>query len=316
MTIPPYLRPGDTIAITCPAGYMPRENAQTCIDTLQAWGYKVHIGRTLNDFGRTFAGVGRTTDGAPLNYFSGTDNERLTDLQQLLDDPSINAILCGRGGYGLSRIIDQIDLSAFSKHPKWVIGFSDITLLHTHILANSKIATLHAPMAGAFNDGGVSTDFVQSLRRAMAGEPAFYTCAPHPLNRPGTVTGRLVGGNLSLLAHAIGTASGIKTKGRILFLEDIGEYLYNIDRMLRQLKRSGRLDRLAGLVIGGFTDLKDTTRPFGMPVEEIIREVVREYDYPVCFGFPVGHQKENYALRVGGKYTLKIKSDQVSLESQ
>jgi len=323
MTIPPYLRPGDTIALTCPAGYMPRENAQTCIDTLQAWGYNVHVGRTLWGDGQTLGGGGSTSDGhgrtssnASGNYFSGTDNERLTDLQQLLDDPTIKAVLCGRGGYGLSRIIDQIDLSAFKKSPKWVIGFSDITLLLSHILANSKIATLHAPMAGAFNDGGVATDYIQSLRRALAGEPARYTCAPHPLNHPGTAKGRLVGGNLSLLAHALGTASDVKTKGRILFLEDVGEYLYNIDRMLRQLKRSGKLDHLAGLIAGGFTELKDTQRPFGASVEEIIRDVVREYDYPVCFGFPVGHQKENYALQVGGKYTLKIKSDQVSLESQ
>lgn len=301
MTIPPYLRPGDTIAITCPAGYMPREKAQTCIDTLQTWGYKVHIGQTL--------------DSSSENYFSGTDDERLAELQQLLDDPGIKAILCGRGGYGLSRIIDRIDLVKFERSPKWIIGFSDITLLHTHILANCKIATLHAPMAGAFNDGGVPTDYIQSLRRALAGEQAFYTCAAHPLNRPGTATARLVGGNLSLLAHAIGTPSDFKTKGRILFLEDVGEYLYNIDRMLRQLQRSGRLDQLAGLIIGGFTELKDTQRPFGATAEAIIREIVEKYNYPVCFGFPVGHQKENYALRIGEKYTLKIKSDQVSLES-
>jgi muramoyltetrapeptide carboxypeptidase len=298
--IPPSLHTGDTIGITCPAGFMPLESAQTCIRTLQDWGYRIRTGQTL---------------GSPSeNYFSGTDDERLADFQQMLDDKEIAAILCGRGGYGLTRIIDRIDFTAFQKAPKWIIGFSDITLLHTHIHSNYKIATLHAPMAGAFNDGGAATAFVQSLRSALAGESAKYECTPHPFNRPGTATGRLVGGNLALLAHAVGTPSDIRTKGKILFLEDVGEYLYNIDRMLHQLRRAGWLDRLAGLIIGGFTDMKDTQRPFGATVEEIIRDVVKDYDYPVCFGFPVGHQKENYALKTGLKHRLIVKPGHVRLE--
>jgi muramoyltetrapeptide carboxypeptidase len=299
MILPPYLRPGDTIAIVCPAGYMPTEKAQTCIDTFLAWGYKVRSGSTLG--------------GPSANYFSGTDDQRLADLQQMMDDPAVNAILCGRGGYGLSRIIDRIDFSRFKKSPKWIIGYSDITVLHAHLETNFGIATLHAPMAGAFNEGGATTPYVQSLRQALAGEKIAWSCPPHPLNRPGQITARLTGGNLALLAHLTGTSSAITTTGRLLFLEDVGEYLYNIDRMLRQLKRSGRLDRLAGLIIGSFSETKDTQRPFGATVEEIVLDCIKEYEYPVCFGFPVGHATENLTLKIGAGYELTVTDRQTSL---
>jgi muramoyltetrapeptide carboxypeptidase len=298
--IPPYLRPGDTIAIVCPGGYMPPEKAQTCIDTLWDWGYTPRVGKTLG--------------GDSSNYFAGTDKERLTEFQEMLDDPSVKAILCGRGGYGIGRIIEQIDFSRFEKDPKWIIGFSDVTILHAHIYSNYKIATLHAPMAGAFNDGGASQEYVKSLRHALEGKSAKIHCPAHPFNRKGEAVGELVGGNLSLLAHLTGTSSEIKTKGKILFLEDVGEYLYNVDRMLYQLRRSGRLDRLAGLIVGGFTEMKDTQRPFGQSVEEIIRDIVKEYDYPVAFGFPVSHDKENYALKVGMGYKLKVGKNKTMLE--
>ncbi|HVV04941.1 MAG TPA: LD-carboxypeptidase [Puia sp.] len=298
--IPPYLHPGDTIALVCPAGYMAPESAQTCIETLRSWGYTVQAGKTM--------------DSHSENYFSGTDEERLADLQQALDNPAVKAILCGRGGYGLSRIVDKIDFTAFEKNTKWIIGFSDITILHAHIYTNYKTASLHAPMAGAFNEGGAEGAYVSSLRAAMEGRKARYTCAVHPFNRTGQVTAPLVGGNLSLLAHLCGTVSEIKTKGRILFLEDVGEYLYNVDRMLQQLKRNGRLDKLAGLVIGGFTEMKDTTRPFGQTVHEIIRDIVKKYDYPVCYDFPVSHGGDNYALKHGMEYTLTVGMGGVTLE--
>jgi muramoyltetrapeptide carboxypeptidase len=171
-------------------------------------------------------------------------------------------------------------------------------------------------MAGAFNDGGAATPGVLSLRRVLAGESISYTCPPHPFNRTGQTSGTLVGGNLALLAHLVGSVSDIDTKGKILFLEDVGEYLYNIDRMLHQLKRSGKLDHLAGLLIGGFTETKDTMRPFGANVEEIIREVVKEYDYPVCYGFPVSHGIDNLALKIGVDYMLTVDHGQASLRDQ
>jgi muramoyltetrapeptide carboxypeptidase len=169
-------------------------------------------------------------------------------------------------------------------------------------------------MAAAFNDAGYVNRFVQSLRSAIEGKWARYTCEPHALNRTGEAIGELIGGNLSLLANAVGTDSDIKTRGRILFLEDVGEYLYNIDRMLYQLKRNGKLSKLAGLIIGGFTELKDTERPFGKEVYEIISDIVKEYDYPVCYGFPVSHEKENYALKIGVGYKLKVGKGRVVLE--
>jgi muramoyltetrapeptide carboxypeptidase len=296
---PPNLKKGDTIAITCSAGYMAAEKAQTCIDTLQSWGYQVMVGKTLGSNSQ--------------NYFSGSDNDRRDELQAMLDDESINAILFGRGGYGVGRIIDQLDFTKFKKKPKWIIGFSDITVLHSHIYTNFKIATLHAPMAAAFNDDGFKNEFVQSLQKALAGKKATYKCAANPFNKKGTATGELVGGNLCLLAHLTGTPSDINTKNKILFIEDIGEQIYNIDRMLYQLKRSGKLKNLAGLVVGGFTDMKDTDRPFGKTVQEVIQAIVAEYNYPVCFNFPVSHGAANYALKVGGKYELAISNKQAKL---
>jgi len=297
--IPPYLKPGDTIGIVCPAGYMPFEKAQTCIETLTAWGFKVIPGKTL---------------GNQSNYFSGTDKERLHDLQHMMDDKSIDAILCGRGGYGTGRIIDELDFSKFMKHPKWMVGFSDITILENHLFANYKVASLHAPMAAAFNDGEFKNQYIQSLHDALIGKKADYQTEGNTMDQYGSEKGILVGGNLSLLVNAIGTCSDVKTKNKILFIEEIGEYIYSVDRMMYQLKRSGKLDELRGLIIGRFSDIKDTTIPFGKNVEEVIKDLVKEYHYPVCFRFPVSHDKENYALKVGVKYKLKVQKDMVQLK--
>jgi muramoyltetrapeptide carboxypeptidase len=279
---------------------MAAERAQACIDKLHEWGYYVKTGMTLGS--------------SSQNYFSATDAERLNDLQQMLDDDKINAVLCGRGGYGISRIIDDINFKKFREHPKWIIGFSDITLLHAHIYANYGISTLHGPMAGAFIDKDPNDKYLLSLKNALSGEKIKYATEVHPFNRKGEAIGELVGGNLAMLAHVIGTASDIKTKGRILFLEDVGEYLYNVDRMMLQLKRAGKFDKLAGLIVGGFTDMKDTERPFGKTAEEIIRDVIKEYDFPVCFNFPVSHTEKNYALKIGAGYKLQVKKIGVRLE--
>jgi muramoyltetrapeptide carboxypeptidase len=297
--IPPYLQKGNTIGITCPAGYMAAEKAQTCIDTLQKWGYEVMVGKTL--------GSGSN------NYFSGSDEDRRDELQAMLDNPGIHAILFGRGGYGVGRIIEQLDFAKFKKKPKWLAGFSDITVLHNHLHQNLGIASLHSPMAAAFNDGGFKNKYILSLKQALAGEKADYTCKKHRFNIPGTATGALVGGNLSLLAHLTGTSSDIDTKGKILFIEDVGEYIYSSDRMLWQLKRSGKFNKLAGLIIGGFTDMKDTERPFGKTIYEVIQDVIGQPAYPVCYGFPVSHDKENYALKAGVNYTLTVAKDKVLL---
>jgi muramoyltetrapeptide carboxypeptidase len=189
-----------------------------------------------------------------------------------------------------------------------------VTVLHSHIYRNYNISTLHAPMANAFNEEGYKNEFVQSLLHALEGKKAKYQVAAHDFNKKGEGIGELIGGNLSLLAHLVGTDSDLKTKGRILFIEDVGEYLYNVDRMMYQLKRSGKLDKLAGLIVGGFTDMKDTERPFGQTVHEIIRDVIADYNYPVCFDFPVSHEKENYALKIGVGYKLKVGKNKVILE--
>ncbi len=246
--MPPYLKKGDLVGIVCPAGFMPVDKLSECIRVLiEVWGLKVKVGRTV---------------GSQYHYFSGTDDERLADLQEMMDDTSVKAILCGRGGYGTGRIIDRINFKKFIKQPKWIIGFSDITILHSHILSRYNISSLHGPMANAFNNDGYLGEYVRSLHKAITGKKAQYSASCHPFNQYGKASGVLVGGNLSLLAHLIGTDSEVDTRGKILFLEDIGEYLYNIDRLFYQLKRSGKFKGLAGLVLGGFTDNKDTDIPF------------------------------------------------------
>lgn len=298
--LPPYLQKGDTIGLVCPAGYMAFEKVKTCVQVLQEWGYNVKVGNTVG--------------GGSMTYFSGTDEERLRDFQQMLDDKEVKAILCARGGYGTGRIIDQIDFKKFAKQPKWIIGYSDITVIHSHLFSKYYISSLHAPMAGAFNEEGFKNEYVGSLKNALEGKKIRYQVAPHELNRRGEAVGELVGGNLALLAHLVGTDSDIRTKGKILFIEDVGEQLYNLDRMLFQLKRSGKLAKLAGLIFGGFTEIKDTERPFGKSIYEILTGLVAEYDYPVCYDFPVSHTDRNYALKIGVGYKLKVTKSKVTLE--
>ncbi len=299
--VPPYLQQGDTIAVICPSGFMPLANMQTCLETLQHWGFEVKKGKTL---------------GTQFHYFSGTDEDRLADLQTMLDDDNLKAIVCARGGYGVSRMIDKIKWEKFLANPKWIIGFSDITILHSHLFQNYRIASLHSPMAAAFNDGGSETVYVQSLLKALLGQDYSYQCNVHYLNKKGMATGELVGGNLCLLAHLIGSKSSAKTKGKLLFIEDVGEYIYNIDRLMIQLKRAGQLAELSGLLVGSFSDIKDTTIPFGQSVYEVIADTIKEYNYPVCFQFPVGHAKENFALKHGINHTLEVSENGAILSTK
>lgn len=299
ITIPPYLKKGDTIGIVCPSGFMPAENVETCIKTLENWGYRVKVGSTV---------------GSQFNYFSGTDKQRTQDLQKMMNDGGIKAILCARGGYGLSRIIDDLDFQKFKRSPKWIIGFSDITVLHAHIFQHFGIATLHAPMAAAFNNDGYKNEYIASLKNALSGDIANYDCAAHALNKVGSGEGDLIGGNLAMVAHLIGSHSSYKTRHKILFLEDVGEYLYSVDRMMIQLERAEMFKHLQGLIIGGFSDMKDTTTPFGLDVYNIINHHVKDYKFPICYGFPVSHETENVALKIGVKHELKVGKEGVSLK--
>jgi muramoyltetrapeptide carboxypeptidase len=300
MIIPPYLQLGDTVGITCPAGYIAHERTAYCIEVLARWGYKVKVGRTV--------GTGQF-------YFSGNDEERLDDLQAMLDDDSVRAILTGRGGYGTSRIIDALDFTRFRERPKWICGFSDITALHSHLHATMGIATLHSPMCGAFTAASEDSYYIQSLRQALAGETLNYTLPASPYNREGSAGATIVGGNLAMLAHLSGSVSQLDTQGKILFIEDIGEHLYNIDRLLLNLKRSGQLAGLAGLLVGSFTNLQDTERPFGQTLEEIIRDKVADYDFPVAFNFPCGHDMENVTLALGMHAILDVHNGGASLKN-
>lgn len=301
MKMPPYLKPGDTIALVCPAGYMPLAKAKACISTLKQWGYKVVIGKTLG--------------GKSKHYFSGSAEERLADVQKQLDDPTIKAMLCGRGGYGTTHLLDQLDWKKFKKNPKWIIGFSDITILLSYLHEQHSIASIHGPMANAFNHNKGINRYTLSLKDCIEGKPVHYSAQPHIYNSFGKSTAQVVGGNLSLLAHAIGTNADVNTKGKILFFEDVGEQRYNIERMLLQLKRAGKLNNLKGLVVGGFTDSRDTDRPFGKTVYQLIHDLVCDYKYPISFGFPISHEKENVALIIGSTYRLEVSENGTTLSS-
>lgn len=303
---PPYLKEGDIIGVTSPAGYITQEEIAPAIKQMQSWGLAVQIGATI---------------GARDFTFGGTDAERLADLQSMLDNPKIKAIMCARGGYGALRIIDQLDFTAFKKSPKWLIGFSDITVLHSHINTNFNIATIHSKMCNSFPTNwdvaeSIQIDTILSIKKAIFGEKLVYNAVPNANNRLGSATGDLVGGNLRCIENLAGSVSEIDTDGKILFLEDVGEYLYNIDRMFFNLKRSGKLAKLKGLIIGGFRVKKDDAGDeFGKDLVQIVLEKVGEYKYPVCFDFPVGHQKANYALKCGFKHQLTVTNDGATLIS-
>lgn len=297
MIQPPHLKPGDTIGIVCPAGTIPMGKVHDCIQTLQNWGYKVRVGATV---------------GAKNYSFAGTDEQRSADLQEMLDDPLVNAILCARGGYGMSRIVDKINFTKFNKHPKWVVGFSDITILHAAI-QQQKCMSIHGPMSAAFSKGVDGAPFIESLKALLEGRAIECVAKAHPFNQLGSAHGRLVGGNLCLIAHLIGSKKSLHTKDKILFIEDIGEFHYNLDRLMIQVKNAGLLDGLAGLIVGGFTDMRDKSSDFGATPFEIIAEHTAGFDYPICFDFPISHDINNFAVKEGGMYDLEINKKLVTL---
>lgn len=292
MIRPPYLKEGDKVAIVSPSGAVAPELVDGAAEVLVSWGLVPVLGASAK---------------GKRGRFAGTDEERLSDLQWAMDDPSIRAILCGRGGYGAVRIVDQLNFKGFEASPKWLIGFSDITILHAAI-SHHGIQSLHGAMAKALAHTAGNWDAVSALRRTLFGAPTDFTLTPCSLNRAGEATGELVGGNLSVMYGLRGTPFDIQPKGKILFIEDISERPYHIDRMMHSLKLGGILSSISGLLVGAFSDI-DEDASFGQTVKEIIASAVAEYDYPVAFNFPLGHETTNMPVIHGADVSLKVEAD-------
>jgi muramoyltetrapeptide carboxypeptidase len=294
MLIPNQLKIGDTIGILSTARKFTSEQLEFCVQLLNSWGFKVVIGASIN---------------AEEHQFAGADTLRAKNLQDFIDDPNINAILCARGGYGTMRIIDDIDFSKFINNPKWLCGFSDVTVLHQH-LQTLGIASIHSSMPSLFPTDVNHTTLI-SLENALKGKELNYHVKISNDNlRMKNVEAEIIGGNLSLVYALQGSPSDIKTDGKILFIEDLDEYFYHIDRMMCSLDRAGKLKNLAALLVGGMTDMKDNSIPFGMNVPEIIHHYTKKYNYPVLFDFPAGHWEKNYAIRLGQVAKIEITNDE------
>lgn len=299
MSTPIYLKKGDKVAILCPASYIKTEVDLTkAYDILKSSGLEPIVYPSVT---------------AQHHQFAGTDEIRVQDFQKALDDPEIKAIITGRGGYGCVRIIDQINFKKFKKNPKWIVGFSDITTIHSHIQRQYKIPTIHGQMVKSFLDA--TPESLKTLKNALFGKNVNikYT-HKEELNRNGETKGTLIGGNLAILQSIIASDSDINYNNKILFIEDVGESHYNIDRMLWTLKRAGKFNKLKGLIVGGFTDLKDSDPPFGQRFEEIIWDKVKEFNYPIAFGFPAGHIDDNRALVLGKEIKLVVENNKISIK--
>jgi len=296
MKIPPFFKKGDSVALGLTARKFSPEEAKPEIDLLKSWGLEVKLGKTI---------------GMDSCQLGGTDTERSADLQEMLDNENIKAIWCARGGYGTVRIIDSLDFTKFKKHPKWIMGFSDVTVLHSH-LNTLGFASLHSIMP--FTVPKAPDEVKETLRKALFGESIKYNVPAKGYEIQGKAKGQLVGGNLSILYSLLGSKSSLNTKGKILFIEDLDEYLYHIDRMMQNLKRNGYFDNLKGLIVGSMTDMHDNEIPFGQNEVGIIMEIAKKYNFPVCFYFPAGHQKDNRTLILGKEVEFEVNSEEVILE--
>lgn len=296
MIQPNYLEKNDTVAIVSTARKIALEEIKPAIQLLESWGLNVAVGETI---------------GFEENQFAGNDEERTADFQKMLDNPQIKAIWCARGGYGTVRIIDKLDFTTFKKHPKWLIGYSDITVLHNHI-HNFGIETLHATMP--LNVLKNTEQAITTLKKSIFGKSPTYEIPSSKENKPGITSGELIGGNLSVLYSLLGSTSTINTDGKILFIEDLDEYLYHIDRMLLNLKRNEYFKNLKGLIVGGMTDMHDNTIPFGKNAKEIILDVISEFDFPVVFDFPAGHLDDNSSLILGRKVSLEVNKEKSKIQ--
>ncbi|MEN9980316.1 MAG: hypothetical protein RL542_103 [Bacteroidota bacterium] len=288
MITPPYLQKGDTVAILATARKHIVKSMQPTIDLLESWGLHVVIGKSI---------------GLEENQLAGTDAQRAADLQEQLDNPNIKAIWCARGGYGTVRVVDLIDFTQFKKHPKWLVGFSDVTVLHNH-LNTMGYKSIHGIMPISL--AKATPEAIESLRLSLFGQPLQYAIDSHPMNRLGKASGELVGGNLSILYSLLGSPSAIDCKDKILYIEDLDEYLYHIDRMMMNLKRNGCLESLKGIIVGSMTDMKDNDIPWGKNALEIVQDVTKKYDIPMIFNFPAGHIHDNRALILGSNVTLEV----------
>jgi len=295
MIIPEKLKIGDKIGIISTARKISLDELNSAIKVIENWGLEIVLGQNLFK---------------ENNQFSGTIQQRSDDLQSMIDNDTIKAILCARGGYGTVQIIDEIDFSSLKKNPKWIIGYSDVTVLHSH-LNNIGVSSLHATMPINFENN--STESLQSVKNSLLRKSNRIECKSNAFNRLGKVDAKIVGGNLSILYSLLGSISDIDTEGKILFIEDLDEYLYHIDRMIMNLKRNGKLAKLKGLIVGGMNNMNDNEIPFGKSVEEIILEHTKAYDYPICFGFPAGHINDNRCIKLGVRSVLKITTNGVSL---
>ena len=298
MIIPEKLKVGDKIGVISSARKITTEELNPAIKTIESWGFKVILGKNLFK---------------EDDQFSGTIEQRAADLQRMIDDNSIKAILCARGGYGTVQIIDYINFTNLKKNPKWIVGYSDVTVLHSH-LNNLGIASLHASMPINFELN--TNESLQSLKNALFGNLNRVEGNAHLFNKFGKIEGEIVGGNLSILYSLLGSQSDINTASKILFIEDLDEYLYHIDRMMISLKRNGMLSKLKGLIVGGMSDMNDNSISFGKTAEQIILDYTKDYDFPICFGFPAGHLSDNRCIRFGTNSVLEINKNGVSLSQE
>lgn len=296
---PTYLKKGDKISIVATARKISQEEVEFAVNQIKSWGLVPILGKHLFN---------------QEHQFAGSDKNRIKDFQNAIDNPTIKAIFVARGGYGTVRIIDQLNWSKFKRTPKWIVGYSDITVLHSHIHNKLNIATIHGTMPINF---GKDLESTESLNKLLFGNKIHYSVESHKdehLYRSGKTNAQLVGGNLSILYSLNGTASDINTKGKVLFIEDLDEYLYHLDRMMLNLKRSGKLKGLKGLIVGGMSSMKDNLVPFGKTAEEIIFDAVKEYKYPVCFHFPAGHEKVNLAMKFGANVRLTVNKSKITFD--